>query len=1424
MPFLRRRGVMASESDMRRHTTLFDPKVQANSNLPTPQSASQPLENGAASQDTNAGKSSTSLNLDSNPIQDTARVSYDSYDRPESPPIQEETPKHRRFSMLRFRNASDSQLSTRLKQHQQAEKPPPMPARTVLPASSLFMRVSSADTRGLAPAIITTAPSVNFVGEPASHKKSSVRIPLRIRRSIDVPRGQSAQSSRIKVLSSVKKEKGTILNPRAEALASKHTVTFEEPRKPVPAPTAATIPEDQSSTLSMPSHRLSESSRSESSSTDHTGHFHHTTGHSGLFRFGRRKKQLEPLFPLAHLPQRSKTPTLSVTSSNTPSLPRNSSSTTHIVDAPRPSTGHDRSIAPASPGHNLVTNKGPGSPATALFRPSSRNSGRSSPTRLSLGNRGRSSTMSSLGESFAEPQYLGASRTSSSTGRKSFGDLLGLGRARQNTDLSRHGTLTPATPGSATSKNNSLQLVREVAALPERRDDDTPAKYLARVEEAMPRGAIASALSKEADPFHAAVLRSYMRSFSFFEEPMDMAIRKLLMEAELPKETQQIDRCLEAFANRYHECNPGIYATPDQAYFIAFSLLILHTDVFNKNNKYKMQKTDYLKNTRGEGIFDDVLECFYDNISYTPFIHLEDDAHSNAERSASLRLKKKPVFPGTIAEPTRRSKDLLDPYTLILDSKLDILRPPLKDQIPLEEHYSYLGTANRLNLKELQKTFFKTGILQIISARSRPDAFMTEKTRDNPDVAHPGIVDIKVTKVGLLWRKEATKRRTRSPWQEWGAILTGAQLYFFRNAGWVKNLLHQHEAHVKSGQDGVPLIFKPPLEHFKPDALMSTEGAVALWDSNYKKHKNAFVYVRHGGFEEVLLAQSEEDRNDWLAKLNYAATFKTTGVRMRGVVGSNYEGQSRRAIRRLDSAGVTQLIQTPTGEVAINRSKIDHQMARDILLARRAMMRQKIEEAEEKLEIAQKHLETQLRNARHLLVLAPIQERTREQVCNGAAKIIAQLRWSRIEFWRLKCHRDVLAMDLAEEKDMNGDIREPSPEPLAPLETKGSGNSAAHETQLSPTSTSLPQSSGSNLPRDVQSPSPEIFHTPPSTATALEDKPDSRHGKNSLRKTSLSSVASSRPAVASNLPETSYSPHRQRAELVDEDSAEDKHERHMLEQNGLLELENSRIYDRRPSSAYTTDDAADRSKRGSIGGTDKDQSDRGKARRSLQRTLREGAGHLSSHRSKKGKDSMSIGGVSDDSARDEVLSRGAGSFTVHGKKASVINFGEELQGIVTDEHLKNRKQAQPGDEQEPRSPGNAAADDDDFRSLLGRLPENSGRRGSATSASTATARSFRDLHRKYSSRTAKGTVGGNLVVPSDEDSDAALSFSDGRRSPLPPLDDEEDETQVVDVPLPSRFYTPEPPSSPIQQNNASDAEEDTQEANRFPSSAVQVHA
>ena len=460
----------------------------------------------------------------------------------------------------------------------------------------------------------------------------------------------------------------------------------------------------------------------------------------------------------------------------------------------------------------------------------------------------------------------------------------------------------------------------------------------------------------------------------------------------------------------------GINAIAEQAYFIAFSIIILHTDVFNKNNKHKMQRPDYLRNTSTEGIAEDILGCFYDNIAYTPFIHVDDELdQGSTKKPRGKRAVKRAAAAVADPVPKKASKSPLDPYTLIMDSKLDILRPPLREVMNLEDPYNYLGTAESLDVRTIQRSFFRCGVLQIVSPRSRPDAFMSPETTQNPQDAQAGLVEIKVTKVGILWRKGTKRKAGRSPWQEWGAILTGSQLYFFRNASWVKGLMHQHDTHQKLGH-GTPVVFKPPLQDFKPDAFLPTEDSVALLDVTYKRHKHAFTFIRHGGVEEPFLADSEADMNDWLARLNYAAAFVTSGVRMRGLVGGNYEGQRNRAIRRLENKSSSTSLHHSSGDVVIQSGKIDPELAEEILTARREIMQKRVEEAEEKIVNTNKRLDSQLRDARHLLILAPIQQKTREQVVHAAGRMAAKLKWVRIEVWKMKCYRDILALDLEEEK------------------------------------------------------------------------------------------------------------------------------------------------------------------------------------------------------------------------------------------------------------------------------------------------------------------------------------------------------------------------------------------------------------------------
>ncbi|QPH17174.1 hypothetical protein C2857_001971 [Epichloe festucae Fl1] len=1328
MPFLRRRGNMASETDIRRYT-LFDETQTMSSNDDALTGPILPASQPAVLEDTSLPSQQYALRSENTELGSERSVTDP-----------ERQNKLRRFSIMRYRNASDSQLSLRSKQ--QAEITPPIPQP---------------------PAIITTAPT-NDLAKPRK-MASRMNIAAKFRRSSDISRDENIRDHG--------SGKYTSRKLQTDEGASQSTMNVNEQGHHRPSTQATTAWSNTSP--STYNHRQSESSRSDVSSADRNCQVNQGTTPkksqitAPFLKLRRKKRPQQSLFPLAHLPQKNG------------SQNKNLSSASLAVAYARPASSQSATTPRAGNGASEDSQFTHSSAAaTLLSRGSTHRSGQSSPTRANL-LRGRSSTMSSARRDSQEDHLVPpATRTSTSTGRKSFGDLFGLGRIRQNSELSRQGTLTPATPGSNGSKSNSLQLPRDSIVLPERLDDESPAKYLARVEGVVSRGTIASALAKGTDAFSTTVLRSYMRSFSFFGDPMDMAIRKLLMEAELPKETQQIDRCLQAFANRYHECNPGIYSTPDQAYFIAFSLLILHTDVFNKNNKHKMQKSDYLKNTRGEGIFDDILGCFYDNISYTPFIYVEDDLDLASERTQVSKSKRKQILPGNVVDPAKRAaKEPIDPYTLILDGNLDALRPNIKDAMHLDDHYNYLGTAPSLNLKDLQNTFFKTGVLQIVSARSRPDAFMSERTATNPNDAHPGIVDIKVTKVGLLWRKDAKKRKTRSPWQEWGAILTGAQLYFFRNTSWVKSLIHQHENHLKGGHDGIPVIFDPPLEEFKPDVLMSTHAAVALLDTTYKKHKNAFVYVRQGGLDEILLAESEEERNDWLAKLNYAAAFRTSGVRMRGVVGSNYDGQGRRGIRRLDSSDATQMIETPTGLVSIARGRIDKKMAEDIQVARRDGIQQKIFEADKKVDECQKKLEEQLRNARHLQILAPIQPRTREHLLLAAARLSAQLKWTRMDIWRERCHRDILIQDLADDEailhnaNRQSDLSNSTPtsKPLVSrTESKSRGPTAAERNPQTPTTDSslshISSSIGNN--QDIDSPtkaasrpSPhsvtkEATYTPPPGPVAT-----TRHGSVS----SVDTSTNQKPSPAAS----QYNP-AQDAESVAASQASDNQddvdadERDFLKQAGLWEARS------RQNTLDKTSISASAEGPEHAPPADRDKIERSKIRRSLQRTLRESAGHLSHHRSKKGSVAGTLSsGSLDDVPQEAMLSRGTGSFVVHGKKASVINLGTELQTLSQDDKILSRKQPQLlQSEQIPASLFLSDEHDDDYLSALEAPSESNdsnSRRGSAASASTTTARSFKQLHRKYSSAQAvRSPSGAMLVIPSDGESEMAISLTDGRKS------------------------------------------------------------
>ncbi|PVI06328.1 hypothetical protein DM02DRAFT_679819 [Periconia macrospinosa] len=1254
-----------------------------------------------------------------------ATVDINDENRPPSPPVQEHTPMTRRFSLMRFRHASDSQLS--LKAKEQAADAPPVPAVPPQAATT--------------PAIITTAPTMPItvsadINEETPKRRGRLQQFSLRRRSFD-----PTSMDRPGILRKSMDKKSSSDLKRAPFGFIKGQPAFLDEPEQLPPSRPETVTEsphespEPTSTLSLPVPRASDSSRSDGThiSFEHTPKPHLSPKEkpskgSGRFGFGR-KKQRASLFPLpvkidppafpdtAPATPRASTSNISNISTNSfRHSPTAESPPLTAINNARLRDLENGSKTPEMPSPSQVAltaaSMNLASPAAgSLIRNDSTksiHSTRSSPhasAPVRLGLRGRSSTMGSLGGQSDDvppptPPYATSGRNSTSTaGRSSLSNMFGMSRFRQNSEPQspRHGS--PAhgyigTPGLS-SHQNSLNISREVLMMPEREEGETPGHYLERIEENnVDKSAIASYLTKTDDPFLLAVLRSYMRKFAFFGDPLDMATRKLLMQVELPKETQQIDRVLQGFADRYHECNPGIYINPDKAYFISFSIVILHTDFFNKNNKRKMQRVDYIKNSSCEGVSEDVLGCFYDNVVYTPFIHIEDEV--DLKSLSSKRTKRTAVLKGPMSDPARKvSREPIDPYTLILEGKLDILRPNIKEVMNLDDPYSYLGTMPTLDTKNLWKSFSRYGIIQIVSSRSRPEAFMSQDAQDNPQETSVGIVEMPVTKVGILWRKNAKRKKTRSPWQGWGAILTRSGLSLFRNSSWAETLMKQHDHHQEHG-DTSPVHFQPPLQDFKQDHMIPMDGAVALVDNTYKKHKHAFVVFSKVG-EETFLADSEKDLNDWLAMINYSATFETLGVRPRGLQGNLYEGQRNRAIRRGDSSHSATTISSPTGDVTHRSGGIDKEYQQQMRTARRDLMQLRIVESEEKLTESIKQLENRLRDARHLQILAPVQPKTRELVIHAAGRLSAKLKWARIEIWRMKCHRDIMAQVLEDEKQGSVErtalTSHPQPSPqqlskaskingLARLSTKASSLSNVIKPPLSPATSSARPGTKSSQNTEVEE---DAFKTPPETSR--QSSPNFPSGQFGLEPLSLSPHPSthrgSTTEPSTHSPKIAAHEHRPSVSTTDEtaissDGDSDIGVQFTTPPPIAADKADPKTPEISPIDGLRLDpdseSDAERPPAASTGSPDS----RAKFRRSLQRTLRESHSSLSHRRGSRGhktRDSASTV-VSDDTLESEGLTRKNGSFTVHGKKASVIQFGPDWHNTPAEERLKIRKQAQ----------------------------------------------------------------------------------------------------------------------------------------------------
>uniref|UniRef100_A0A8D3DD37 ADP-ribosylation factor guanine nucleotide-exchange factor 2 (brefeldin A-inhibited) n=1 Tax=Scophthalmus maximus TaxID=52904 RepID=A0A8D3DD37_SCOMX len=121
--------------------------------------------------------------------------------------------------------------------------------------------------------------------------------------------------------------------------------------------------------------------------------------------------------------------------------------------------------------------------------------------------------------------------------------------------------------------------------------------------------------------FNIEVMYCYVDQLDFLGRDFVSALRAFLEGFRLPGEAQKIDRLMEKFAARYLECNQGqtLFASADTAYVLAYSIIMLTTDLHSPQVKNKMTKEQYIKMNRGindsKDLPEEYLSSIYDEIA-----------------------------------------------------------------------------------------------------------------------------------------------------------------------------------------------------------------------------------------------------------------------------------------------------------------------------------------------------------------------------------------------------------------------------------------------------------------------------------------------------------------------------------------------------------------------------------------------------------------------------------------------------------------------------------------------------------------------------------------------------------------------------------------------------------------------------------------
>lgn len=145
----------------------------------------------------------------------------------------------------------------------------------------------------------------------------------------------------------------------------------------------------------------------------------------------------------------------------------------------------------------------------------------------------------------------------------------------------------------------------------------------------------------EGDPKNIEIMHAFVDSMEFSKRRFVDALRQFLQSFRLPGEAQKIDRFMLKFANRYVTGNPNAFANADTAYVLAYSVIMLNTDLHSSKVAKRMTKEDFIKNNRGindnANLPDEYLVGIYEEIASNEIV-----LKSEREAAAAMGITPQP--------------------------------------------------------------------------------------------------------------------------------------------------------------------------------------------------------------------------------------------------------------------------------------------------------------------------------------------------------------------------------------------------------------------------------------------------------------------------------------------------------------------------------------------------------------------------------------------------------------------------------------------------------------------------------------------------------------------------------------------------------------------------------------------------------------